>query len=214
MTNHKDNAASEHNHNINNTAEVVPRQGISIIWFVPFIALIFGLWLTAKVISEQGTFITIEFDNGSGIIPNKTEVRYKGLVTGLVKKVAPSEDLQRVIAEVEISKDFTNYLTENTRFWLVSADISLQGVSGLDTLISGSYITILPDTDEDAENQDYFIALTEAPTLDMSTPGLHLTLHTDVLGSVSENSPISFKQIPIGHVTGYHYIESSKKNCY
>ena len=211
MTNHKDNAASEHNHNINNTAEVVPRQGISIIWFVPFIALIFGLWLTAKVISEQGTFITIEFDNGSGIVPNKTEVRYKGLVTGLVKKVAPSEDLQRVIAEVEISKDFTNYLTENTRFWLVSADISLQGVSGLDTLISGSYITILPDTDEDAESQDYFIALTEAPTLDMSTPGLHLTLHTDVLGSVSENSPISFKQIPIGHVTGYHYIESSKK---
>ncbi len=209
MTNKKDNAASEHNKNIH--AEVVPRQGISIIWFVPFIALIFGLWLTVKVVSEQGTFITIEFDNGSGIVPNKTEIRYKGLVTGLVKKVVPSEDLQRVIAEVEISKNFTDYLTENTRFWLVSADISLQGVSGLDTLISGSYITIMPDTNQKADSQDHFIALTEAPTLDMSTPGLHLTLHTDVLGSISENSPISFKQIPIGHVTGYHYKESSKK---
>jgi len=44
MTNKKDNAASEHDKNIH--AEVVPRQGISIIWFVPFIALIFGLWLT------------------------------------------------------------------------------------------------------------------------------------------------------------------------
>jgi len=209
MTNKKDNAASEHDKNIH--AEVVPRQGISIIWFVPFIALIFGLWLTVKVVSEQGTFITIEFDNGSGIVPNKTEIRYKGLVTGLVKNVVPSEDLQRVIAEVEISKNFTDYLTENTRFWLVSADISLQGVSGLDTLISGSYITIMPDTDQDADSQDHFIALTEAPTLDMSTPGLHLTLHTDVLGSISENSPISFKQIPIGHVTGYHYKESSKK---
>ena len=43
-----------------NSAEVVPRQGISIVWFVPFIALIFGLWLTVKVVSEQGTFITIE----------------------------------------------------------------------------------------------------------------------------------------------------------
>lgn len=212
MTNNKDSAASEHNKNIiSNQAEVVPRQGISIIWFVPFIALIFGLWLAVKLVSEQGTFITIEFDNGSGIIPNKTEVRYKGLVTGLVKKVVPSDDLQSVIAEVEISKDFTNYLTENTLFWLVSADISLQGVSGLETLISGSYITIIPDTDKTADSQDHFIALTEAPTLDMSTPGLHLTLHTDVLGSISENSPISFKQIPIGHVTGYHYIESSKK---
>ncbi|PKG85099.1 PqiB family protein [Colwellia sp. 75C3] len=211
MTDKTNIAASEQNKKINNRAEVVPRQGISIIWFVPFIALIFGLWLTVKVVSEQGTFITIEFDNGSGIVPNKTEVRYKGLVTGLVKKVVPSDDLQSVIAEVEISKDFTDYLTENTRFWLVSADISLQGISGLDTLISGSYITILPDTNKDADSQSNFIALTEAPTLDMSTPGLHLTLHTDVLGSISENAPISFKQIPIGYVTGYHYIESSKK---
>ncbi|MEW6994015.1 MlaD family protein [Colwelliaceae bacterium MEBiC 14330] len=212
MPNKKDIAGSENNQNKPNIqAEIVPRQGISIIWFVPFIALIFGLWLTVKVISERGTFITIEFENGSGIVPNKTEVRYKGLVTGLVKKVVPSADLQRVIAEVEISQSFTDYLTQNTRFWLVSADISLQGVSGLDTLISGSYINIMPDTDEMAESQDHFVALTEAPALDMSTPGLHLTLHTDVLGSISANSPISFKQIPIGYVTGYQYIESSKK---
>jgi paraquat-inducible protein B len=194
-----------------NSAEVVPRQGISIVWFVPFIALIFGLWLTVKVVSEQGTFITIEFDNGAGIVANKTEVRYKGLITGLVKKVVPSDDLQHVIAEVEMTKDFKEYLTENTRFWLVSADISLKGISGLDTLISGSYINILPDTNDEASSQDHFIALTEAPALDMSTPGLHLTLTTNVLGSINENSPISFKQIPIGYVTGYHYIESTKK---
>ena len=194
-----------------NEAEIVPRQGISIIWFVPFIALIFGSWLTIKVISEQGTFITIEFDNGSGIVPNKTEVRYKGLVTGLVKKVVPSNDLQHVIAEVEMSKNFSDYLTKNTRFWLVSADISLKGVSGLDTLISGSYINILPDINDEESSQDHFVALAEAPTLDMATPGLHLTLETNVLGSISENSPISFKQIPVGYVTGYHYIESTKK---
>ncbi|GAA0823847.1 hypothetical protein GCM10009111_34130 [Colwellia asteriadis] len=194
-----------------NQAEVVPRKGVSIIWFVPFIALIFGLWLTIKVISEQGTFITIKFDNGAGIVPNKTEVRYKGLVTGLVKKVLPSSDLSQVIAEVEISRDFSDYLTTDTKFWLVSADISLQGISGLDTLISGSYINILPDTNQSADSQDSFIALTEPPELDMTTPGLHLTLETDVLGSIGENSPISFKQIPIGHVTSYHYIESRKK---
>lgn len=212
MSKNTDSSALEQDHdNHFNQAEIVPRQGISIIWFVPFIALIFGIWLAIKIISEQGTLITIEFDNGAGIVPHKTEVRYKGLVTGLVKAVEPSDDLQRVIAEVEISTSFTDYLTENTLFWLVSADISLQGVSGLDTLISGSYITILPDTNKEVDKQDHFIALTEAPMLDMSTPGLHLTLQTDVLGSIGENSPISFKQIPIGHVTGYHYIESTKK---
>ena len=211
MANNKNRPETDQQSTFQNTAEVVPRQGISIIWFIPFIALVFGLWLAAKVVSEQGTIITIEFDNGAGIVANKTEVRYKGLTTGLVKKVVPSDDLQRIIADVEISKSFTDYLTKNTKFWLVSADISLQGVSGLDTLISGSYITILPDTTQEAERQEHFIALTEPPTLDMSTPGLHLTLLTNVLGSISENSPINFKQIPIGYVTGYHYIESSKK---
>jgi len=191
-------------------AEVVPRQGISIVWFVPFIALVFGLWLTVKIMSEQGVFITIEFENGAGIVPKKTEVRYKGLVTGMVQSVEPSEDLQHVIAEVEISKTFADYLTENTRFWLVSADISLQGVSGLDTLISGSYINILPDSTKEGDSQDHFIALNEAPQLDMSTPGLHLSLKTSVLGSISENSPITFKQIPIGYVTGYQYVEQEQ----
>ena len=192
------------------TAEVVPRQGISIIWFVPFIALIFGGWLGIKALSEQGVFITIEFENGAGIVPKKTEIRYKGLVTGLVNKVVPSDDLQSVIAEVEMTKSFANYLTQNTQFWLVSADISLQGVSGLDTLLSGSYINIIPDTDKKAKSEDHFIALNEAPQLDMTTPGLHLTLKASVLGSISEDSPITFKQIPIGYVTGYHYVEDSQ----
>nr|ALK44252.1 Paraquat-inducible protein B [Colwellia sp. C1] len=192
------------------SAEVIPRQGISIVWFVPFIALIFGGWLGIKALSEQGTFITIEFENGAGIVPKKTEVRYKGLVTGLVDKVVPSDDLQSVIAYVEISKAFSDYLTKNTKFWLVSADISLQGVSGLDTLLSGSYIHIIPDIDDDADEQDHFIALKEAPQLDMTTPGLHLTLQTSALGSISENSPITFKQIPIGYVTGYHYSEENQ----
>jgi paraquat-inducible protein B len=190
--------------------EVVPRQGISIVWFVPFIALIFGGWLGIKALSEKGTFITIEFENGAGIVPKQTEIRYKGLVTGLVTKVVPSDDLQSVIAHVEISKAFSDYLTVNTKFWLVSADISFQGVSGLDTLLSGSYIHIIPDTDKGAKEEDHFIALKEAPQLDMTTPGLHLTLQTNVLGSISENSPITFKQIPIGYVTGYHYAEENQ----
>jgi len=206
MTNDK----SLNNNSEKYSVEVVPRQGISIVWFVPFIALIFGGWLGIKALSEQGTFITIEFENGAGIVAKKTEVRYKGLVIGLVDKVVPSDDLQSVIAYVEISKAFSDYLTENTQFWLVSADISLQGISGLDTLLSGSYIHIIPDTNKDADSQDNFIALKEAPQLDMSTPGLHLTLQTSVLGSISENSPITFKQIPIGYVTGYHFTEKDQ----
>lgn len=189
--------------------EIVHREGISIVWFVPLIALIFGLWLAVKAVSEQGTFISIEFESGVGIVPKKTEVRYKGLVTGMVTSVMPSDDLKHIIAEVEMSPQFSDYLTDKTLFWLVTADISLQGVSGLDTLLSGDYINILPDVSENSDSQDHFVALKEAPLFDMTTPGLHLTLQTAVLGSISKNSPLSFKQLPIGYVTGYHYIEKT-----
>ena len=195
--------------------DIVTRKGISIIWFIPVIALIFGLWLGITAISEQGTTIQVEFENGVGIVPNKTEIRYKGLITGMVKTVTPSDDLQHVIATIEMSKKFTDYLTENTRFWLVTADISLQGVSGLETLVSGSYINILPKPDESGSffksTKSYFVAQDGPPPLDMSTPGLHLTLETSVLGSISQNSPITFKQMAIGYVSSYKYIENTKK---
>jgi paraquat-inducible protein B len=201
--------------NEENQVEILNRKGISIIWFIPVIALIFGLWLGITAISEQGKTIQVEFENGVGIVPNKTEVRYKGLVTGMVKTVSPSDDLQHVIATIEMSKKFTDYLTENTRFWLVTADISLQGVSGLETLVSGSYINILPKPDESGSffksTQSYFVAQDGPPPLDMSTPGLHLTLETTVLGSISQNSPITFKQMTIGYVSSYKYIENTKK---
>jgi paraquat-inducible protein B len=67
----------------------------------------------------------------------------------------------------------------------------------------------LPDIRDDGDSEDHFVALKEAPLFDMTTPGLHLTLQTSVLGSISKNSPISFKQLPIGYVTGYQYVDQN-----
>ena len=197
--------------NDDNEANVVEQQGLSIVWLVPLIALIFGAWLAVKAISEQGEFITIKFENGQGIVPNKTEVRYKGLVAGMVKSVVPSAKLDHVIVEVEMSSKLAPYLTTATKFWLVTADISLQGVSGLDTLLSGDYINIQPDINDEGRYTSEFVALESEPPLDVTTPGLHLTLQTNVLGSINKNSPITFKQLTIGYVSGYHYVEETKK---
>jgi len=205
--------ANESKNELNEEASVnvVDQQGLSIVWLVPIIALIFGAWLAVKAISEQGEFITIKFENGRGIVPNKTEVRYKGLVAGMVKSVEPSADLDHVIVDVEMSAKLAPYLTTATQFWLVTADISLQGVSGLDTLLSGDYINFQPDVTKEGYSTNEFTALQAEPPLDVTSPGLHLTLQSDVLGSISKNSPITFKQLPIGYVSGYHYVEETKK---
>ena len=157
--------------------KIVEREGISAVWLVPIIALIFGAWLVFDAISERGVFISVQFDNGKGIVPGKTEVRYKGLTAGVVKDVEPSEDLQSVIVEIEMDARTKPYITDKASFWYVTADISLKGISDIDTLLTGSYINMHPDIKEEGEAQSEFIALKEPPSQEHAIPGLHIKLN-------------------------------------
>lgn len=190
---------------------VEEREGISAVWLIPAIALIFGAWLLYKAVSNQGIEVSIQFDSASGIVAGKTAVRYKGLTVGSVTKVEVAEDLKTVNVEVEMIPSADNMLTEKTLFWYVTADISFKGVKGLDTLLSGSYINIQPFVGEDADSQYEFVALADEPEIDEDLPGLHIILQTDTLGSLGKDSPVTFKQIPVGYVQSFKYNDVDNK---
>ncbi len=192
-------------------AYIIRKKGISAIWIVPIIAVLFGTWLIIKTVSEKGTFITVQFDNASGLVVGKTEVRYKGLPAGIVTDIEVSEDLQSVIVEIEMVASAKDMLTDKTLFWSVTADISFQGVSGLETIFSGNYINVQPDLEGKGDPRREFIALSEPPNLNEATPGLHINLQTDQLGSLVRNSPVSYKQINVGYVSGYQFDDQSGK---
>ena len=193
----------------NSHPELIVKQdkGLSAVWLVPIIALLFGAWLVVKAVSERGVFITVQFDNANGIVVGKTEVRYKGLTVGKVSDIDVTEDLQSVLVEIEMIAEAKQGLTEHTQFWYVTADVSFAGVKGLDTLLSGSYINIQPDTSNDGEPQRFFVALKEEPPLDKSEAGLHLSLTTKELGSITKDSAVTYRQIKVGYVSNYRFDE-------
>lgn len=193
--------------NKSSMVKVVKREGISAIWLVPIIALMFGAYLIVKSYLDKGTMITLELESATGIVAGKTEVKYRGLTVGKVLDIDISKDLNSVILDIEIIPGAESSLTEHTVFWIVDADITLQGVSGLDTLLSGSYIAIQPDMKKIGKSQRKFTALKEEPPLDSQLPGLHITLQTKTLGSMHRNAPVSYKQMTVGRVTNYHYDE-------
>ena len=67
-------------------AKIRPASNWSAIWVLPLIALIIGGWLGWRAYSQQGIDIQVRFESGEGIQVNKTEVVYKGMPVGKVKR--------------------------------------------------------------------------------------------------------------------------------
>ena len=187
-------------------AKTRPASNWSAIWVLPLIALLIGGWLGWRAYNEAGIEIQVMFDSGDGILPGKTEVIVKGMPIGKVTALELDETGERrgVRATLEMDKQVEQYLRSNTRFWLVKPSVSLAGITGLETLVSGNYITASPGDGEPARD---FTALTAPPPMADTEPGLHLTLKADRLGSLNRDSPVFYKQIQVGRVKSYALVD-------
>ncbi|MCX4024908.1 MCE family protein [Endozoicomonas sp. SM1973] len=182
------------------------KKGISPIWLLPFIALLIGGWIIYKGIRDAGVDIVIQFESGSGIVAGKTEVLFRGLRAGVVKKVVITDDLSAVDAVIEMDAKTESLLTENTQFWLVKPRISVAEVSGLETLVSGNYIAIRPG---EGVARRRFTAQTEPPPVEDET-GLHIRLQAKELGSLDRDSPVFYKKLIVGKVVDYNLADDLK----
>lgn len=187
-------------------AKTRPASNWSAIWVLPLLALAIGGWLAWRAYSQAGIEVRVLFENGSGIQAGKTEVIYKGIAVGKVVALALDRSGERrgVIATLEMDKDSEPHLLSGTRFWLVKPSVTLTGISGLETLVSGDYIAVSPGAGE--PTRDY-TALPEAPPQADDVPGLHLVLKAERLGSLNKDSPVFYKQVQVGRVKSYALAE-------
>jgi len=72
------------------------------------------------------------------------QIKYKAVEVGLVDAIAVSDDLSHVIVHATLDKDAAPHLREGTQFWVVRPRIGSGGISGLSTIVSGAYISIMP----------------------------------------------------------------------
>ncbi len=192
-----------------NNVEALLRKNkrISPFWLLPFIALCIGAILFFQIVQEQGKMITITFSNGAGLVADKTPIRYQGLQIGVVKKVNFTDNMQKVKVEANIYSEATEVLKENTKFWLVQPSVSLAGISGLDSLVSGNYITLQPG---DGDSEDEFIAEEQGPIAQVNPGDLLIHLISDDLGSISIGASVYFKKMPVGKIYDYRFNKDNK----
>ena len=175
---------------------------ISAIWIIPLVAVAIGAWLAWDTWSKQGPTIRISFDTGEGLQAGQSQLKYRDIVFGTVKSLELAPDHTHVIVTVATTHEAKPLLTDQAIFWVVKPRLFAGNVSGLETLLSGSYIGMVPGV-AGGNAQHKFVGQEDPPVLQANEPGHTFVLKAKKLGSISLGSPVFFRDLAVGEVLGW-----------
>ena len=99
-------------------------------------------------------------------------------------------------------------MVEDAKFWVVRPRISLSGVSGLSTLLSGNYIGFEAGTS--TAKARHFTGLEVPPIITGGSPGRQYVLLAADLGSLGIGSPVYYRRLQVGQVVAYDLAPDGK----
>jgi paraquat-inducible protein B len=175
---------------------------ISVIWIIPLVAVAIGAWLAWDTWSKQGPTIRISFDSGEGLQAGQSQLKYRDIVFGTVKSLELAPDHTHVVVTVATTHEATSLLTDHTIFWVVKPRLFAGNVSGIETLLSGSYIGMVPG-EAGGKKQWEFVGQEDPPILQANVPGHTFIIKAKKLGSISLGSPVFYRDLNVGEVLGW-----------
>jgi paraquat-inducible protein B len=113
---------------------------LSLVWVIPIVAALIGVWVAVTRILSEGPTITIVFKSAEGLEAGKTKIHYNGVEVGTLTAIRLSDDHQRVITTAQMAPKTDGFLVDDTTFWVVSPRISGANVTGLGSLDTGTPI--------------------------------------------------------------------------
>ena len=137
-------------------------------------------------------------------IKKNTPIIYHEIQIGAIKKTILKNT--QLIAKAYIYDKYKHLLNDNSEFILQKPEVSLNGVKNLKNIIFGNYIYLIPNKGKLTKHtfNVYQYNLNTSNTI-------VLNLYTDTLHSISKNSKIYYKNIPIGQVLDYYFTPDFKK---
>jgi paraquat-inducible protein B len=184
------------------------RTRLSLVWLIPIVAAVVGVWIAVTRVLAEGPKITIVFHSAEGLEAGKTKIRYNGVDVGTVTEIRLSDDHRRVVTTAQMAPDTEGFLAKDTKFWVVRPRISGANVTGLGTLISGAYIGLEIGTA--SEHARGFVALETPPVVTGQVPGRIFVLKTPDLGSLDLGTPVFFRRLKVGQVASYQLDKDGK----
>ena len=184
-------------------------RSLQLVWIIPIVAALIGGWIAVRTILDRGPTITIQFASAEGLEAGKTRIRHKSVDVGTVKRIELSSDRKAAVVTAEIDRKASEgFLVEDTRFWVVRPRIAGGQVSGLGTLLAGSYIG--SDPGKSAQERRQFIGLENPPTITSDVAGREFIVTAEDLGSLDVGSPVYYRGIVAGRVSSAEISKDGK----
>lgn len=190
-------------------ANVSKQVRVSPIWIVPIVALLIGLWLIYDNYTRVGKQITLSMTNAEGIEAGKTKIKVHSVDIGQVEQVTLSDDLSHIEVLARITPKAQPMLVKDTQLWVVKPRIGLEGISGLNTVISGSYIQLQPGKDQ--EETDHFTVLDQPPISLNGAKGVHVNLEGKVGNALRVGDPVTYQGLRVGRVVSATFDPKQRK---
>ena len=137
------------------------------LWWVTGLCAIIALGLFVTSL-ERTTKVIVQFKEGFGI-KSGDAVRYRGVSIGEVQDVALSDDLADITVQLSLTQDGSRVAREGTQFWIQRPQVSLNRVSGLETVVGANYVEVLPGA-PDAKSRYKFDGVETPPALKIESP--------------------------------------------
>src|SRR3981189_328834 len=136
---------------------------ISVVWIIPILAAVVAIGIAIQRVRNEAPTIPIVFKGASGIEAGKTFIKYKDVTIGQVTTVQLSDDYSKVVVTAKVAKHAAGLIGAGAKFWVVEPRVSLSGVSGLSTLLSGQYLGF--QAGKSLKRARLFTALDVAPVI-------------------------------------------------
>ena len=179
-------------------ARVRRRRLFNLAWIIPIVAAAVAGWLIWQRMQEHGPEIAISFSDGGGLRVGITPVKYRGVVIGEVNGVKLSDDHQHVIVRTRLQRAAASIAREGAVFWIVRPQVGFGNVTGLNTVLTGPEIHVLPGK-ADARKTSEFVGLDSAP-VGLGTEGLKIVLRAERPRSIKPNTPLHYRGVEVGMV--------------
>ena len=177
-------------------------------WWVTLASLLLAIGLVWWSLPEDGIEVTVRFPQGHGL-QAEDQVLYRGIEVGSVTGVELNKNLSSVDVRLRLNASASELAREGTRFWIVRPQLSLSGITGLETAVGHKYVSLSPGP-VDGKRVYVFDGLIDPPPQDASSPSVEIVVRGDKRYSVSPGSTVTFRGVVVGRVLSVNLSQDSR----